>query len=458
MPADEEDIADQRRLFGTNGIRRIVGTDMTASFALNMGRAIGTRFKGEIVIGMDSRTSNDMLSSAVIAGLLSSGSDVLDIGMAPTPAVQYAVAKSNTVAGVVITASHNPPQFNGIKVIDSDGTELHFTKELEIEKIYFSKQYQTADWHSVGVLRRDDGGNSRYAEGIKRMINQEIIRKARLKIVVDCANGAGGLVTPSLFVDLGCEVITLNAQPDGRFPGHLSEPTPENLKSLMKKVVVEGASFGVAHDGDADRTIFVDDKGNYMMGDRSFALLAGYIVSKNPGASVVSTIATSDCVSDMVIKHGGKIVQTRVGSPVVARKMMELGAIFGGEENGGFIYAKHQYCRDGAMTAALMAEQVAEQGALSELLRELPVYHQVKKKVECPDDRKKQILASLIISLKDKTVDLTDGIKIFEEKDWVLVRSSGTEPIIRVFSQSRSEEKAATLAQDYVEKLRTLIG
>jgi len=458
MPAGEEDIADQRRLFGTNGIRGIVGTDMTASFALNMGRAIGTRFKGEIVIGMDSRTSNDMLNNAVIAGLLSSGSDVLDIGMAPTPAVQYAVAKSNTVAGVVITASHNPPQFNGIKVIDSDGTELYFTKELEIENIYFSKQYRTADWQSVGLLRKDENGNNRYSEGIKRMVNQEIIRSAGLKVVIDCANGAGGLVTPALFTELGIEVVSLNAQPDGSFPGHMSEPTPENLVSLMERVIAEAASFGLAHDGDADRTIFVDDRGNYVMGDRSFALLAGYIVSKNPGAYVVSTIATSDCVSDMVRKHGGKIVQTIVGSPVVARKMMELGAVFGGEENGGLLLAKHQYCRDGAMTAALMAELVAEQGALSELLRELPVYHQVKRKVECPDDRKKQILSSLVDSLQDKTVDLTDGVKIFEGDDWVLIRPSGTESIIRIFSQARSVEKAADLVREYVEKLKALIG
>jgi len=454
----EQDLAAQRKLFGTNGIRGTIGKDMTAQFAMEMGRAIGSFFQGDVVIGTDARTSNEMLKSAVAAGVLSAGCGVIDIGLAPTPSVQYSVAKSSACAGVIITASHNPPEFNGIKVIDSDGIELDFSKELEIEKIYFSKNFRGADWHSTGSLRKDDSANSKYVEGIKGAVDSKTIRKAKLKIIIDCANGVAGLVTPGLLADLGVEVKALNERPDGSFPAHPSEPTPENLKQLMQAVSAEGASFGVAHDGDADRSIFVDEKGRYVTGDRSFALLAGYIVSKNPGSSVVSTVATSDCVADMVARNGGKTVLTRVGSPVIAKKMKEIGAVFGGEESGGLFYAKHQYCKDAAMTTALMAQMVAEKGQMSKLLAEVPVYHQTKLKVKCPKERMSEVMAKMTVASKGKKVDLTDGVKVFEGKDWVIIRPSGTEPIFRIFSQSSSEERAGALAKGYLAKLEKIIN
>jgi len=298
----------------------------------------------------------------------------------------------------------------------------------------------------------------RYTQAIEDRVDGGSIRKANLKIILDCANGVAGLVTPRLLSDLGAKVVVLNAQPDGSFPGHPSEPTPENLVTLMQMVKDEGASFGVAHDGDADRSVFVDEKGNYVTGDKSFAVLAGYLVSKNPGSSVVSTVATSDCVGDMVVKNGGKIVLTRVGSPVVARKMKEIGAVFGGEENGGLIYAKHQYCRDAAMTTALMAELIAERGSLAKLVQEVPTYHQAKLKIGCPNDRKKEVMEALVETARHKKIDLTDGVKIFEDKDWVIVRASGTEPIFRIFSQSKSEDRAEALAKDYLWKLQQIIG
>jgi phosphomannomutase/phosphoglucomutase len=455
---DEQELAAQRRLFGTNGIRGVIGKEMTASFAMDMGCAIGSYFKGNVVIGTDSRTSNEMLKSAMIAGLASTGCGVIDIGLAPTPSVQHAVIRSHSAAGVMITASHNPPEFNGIKAIDSDGTELDFSKELDIENVYFGKRFRKVDWKSVGTIQSDSEANLRYTQAIEDRVDGGSIRKANLKIILDCANGVAGLVTPRLLTDLGAKVTVLNAQPDGSFPGHPSEPTPENLVTLIQMVKDEGASFGVAHDGDADRSVFVDEKGNYVTGDKSFAVLAGYLVSKNPGASVVSTVATSDCVGDMVVKNGGKIVLTRVGSPVVARKMKEIGAIFGGEENGGLIYAKHQYCRDAAMTTALMAELVAERGSLAKLLQEVPVYHQAKLKISCPNDRKKEVMEALVETAKHKKIDLTDGVKIFEDKDWVIIRASGTEPIFRIFSQSRSEDRAEALAKDYLWKLQQIIG
>jgi len=454
----EQDLAAKRKLFGTNGIRGTIGKDMTAQFAMEMGKAIGSFFQGDIVIGADSRTSNDMLKSAVSAGILSTGCGVIDIGLAPTPCIQYTVSKSTASAGVVITASHNPPEFNGIKVVGADGTELGFKDELSIEKIFFSKDFRSADWAEIGILRKDPDANGRYAEGIKRVLDVNLIRKAKLKVVIDCANGVAGLVTPKLLTGIGVRVIALNQEPDGSFPVHPSEPIPENLKDLMRVVKEEKASFGVAHDGDADRSIFVDDKGTYVTGDRSFAILAGYVVSKNPGSSVVSTVATSDCVTDIVAKNGGKTVLTRVGSPVIAGKMKEIGAVFGGEESGGLFYAKHQFCKDAAMATALMAQMVAEKGALSILLREVPVYCQSKLKIRCDKGRMRAVTEKLIKSTKGKKVDLTDGVKVFEGRDWVIIRPSGTEPIFRVFSQSKSEKRAAELSQKYFKLLSEIIS
>ena len=455
---DEVEIADERKLFGTNGIRGVVGSGMDVRLALEIGMSIGTLIHGRVVIGTDQRTSGQMLKEAVISGLLATGNDVTDIGLAPTPSVQYAVAKSDAAGGVVVTASHNPPEFNGIKVIDSDGTEMHFSKELEIERIYFEKAQKTASWDKTGYLTADSEANRRYIRGVKNLLDRRAIAAADLKVVVDCANGAGSAVTPSLLSDLEVNIVTLNAQPHGSFPGHPSEPTPENLATLMKTVKSVNADFGLAHDGDADRTIFVDDRGGYIMGDKSFALLAGYTVSKYPDSTVVSTVATSDVVSDMVVRFGGKVVQTRVGSPVVARKMKEIGAIFGGEENGGLIFAKHQYCRDGAMTAGLMTEMVAQQGSLSSLLESVPTYHQVKLKTSCPNESKRKVTEQLVKQLSGKKLDLTDGIKVFEGTDWVLIRQSGTEPIFRVFSQARDKEKAESLASEYFEILKAIIS
>lgn len=455
---DETEIADERKLFGTNGIREVVGSGMDVRLALEIGMSIGTVIQGRIVIGTDPRSSSQMLKEAVISGLLATGNDVTDIGLAPTPSVQYAVAKSDAAGGVMITASHNPPEFNGIKVIDSDGTELHFSKELEIERIYFERAQKFASWDSPGFLSDDLEANGKYIDGIKALLDHGAIAAAGLKVVVDCANGSGSEVTPNLLSDLGVNVVTLNAHPHGSFPGHPSEPTPENLASLMKMVRSVKADFGVAHDGDADRTVFVDDHGRYIMGDKSFALLAGYAVSKYPGSSVVSTVATSDVVSDMVVRNGGTVVQTRVGSPVVARKMKEIGAIFGGEENGGLIFAKHQYCRDGAMTAGLMVELVAAKGSLSSLLEGVPTYYQVKLKTACPNELKRGVTARLVELLSDKKLDLTDGVKVYDGADWVLIRQSGTEPIFRVFSQASTKEKAESLANEYMEILKGLIN
>ncbi len=433
---------------------------MNIDLASKMGMAIGTFLgKGEVSIGTDTRTSNAMLKSALISGILATGCSVVDLGVVPTPVVQYHVKHTGVDHGVVITASHNPPTFNGIKCVDSDGTELSREKEETIESIYFEKKFRLASWDRICLVRQDTNSIVNYINGIKALIDCEAVSKANPKIVLDCGNGAGSLVSPYLLERLGCDIITLNAHPQGTFPGHESEPTPENIKDLISATVNFKADCGIAHDGDADRTIFIDEKGSYLYGDRILALVAREMLRENKEGLIVTTVASSLALDDVVAENNGTIIHTRVGSPIVARKMIESNALFGGEENGGLIFPNHQFCRDGAMAAAKVVEILAKsQKTLSELVAELPKYHLHKTKVVCPNELKEPALEQFAKSMGDKNIDDTDGVKILMEGSWVLVRPSGTEPIYRIFAEAETPEKAKTLAQDNKKAIMDVIA
>ncbi len=441
------------RLFGTNGIRGVANIDMTPEFALKIGKAIGTHFKkGPILVGSDARVSGLMLKNSVISGLLSVGVNIIDVGLAPTPAVQYATRMLQARGAVIITASHNPPEFNGVKVIGSDGVEVSAIEENEIEKIYFSNNYATVNWQSIGWYERRSDILKIYNESIIRKVNIGLIKKASLKVVVDPGNGVGGLVTPYLTTLAGCETITINSNLDGFFPGRLPEPNDESLSLLKKTVKEAGGDIGIAHDGDADRVVFVDEKGNFITGDKSFALLIIKTLSKFKKGKIVTPVATSNIVKDVVEKYGGQLITTKVGSVIVARKLQEVKGIIGGEENGGIFYAPHQYVRDGAMGAMLMLEYLAEtEEPLSKLIEGLPKYYQVKKKLSCPDVFKEKLLNKLKEKLRNYKIDSTDGLKIYVEKGWVLIRASGTEPIIRCYIESYTKKDAEQLSKWGVE-------
>ncbi|HKW43554.1 MAG TPA: phosphoglucosamine mutase, partial [Thermoplasmata archaeon] len=258
------------RLFGTNGIRGIVGEDMTADLAVKVGRAAGTFFGGgPVALARDTRLSGPMLARAAASGLMSAGADVVDLGVVPTPCAQYHVAKAGHMKGaIVVTASHNPREFNGLKAIDARGMEMSREDEEAIEKILSEEAYHAAAWSDVGSIRTDDTAPHRYIEGIRSKVDVEAIRKRAATVVVDPGNGAGCLVTPYLLRSLGCRVLSLNGQPDGTFPGRQPEPTQDHLGDLMRVVSEVHADLGVAHDGDADRAIFVDDTGAFVPGDK----------------------------------------------------------------------------------------------------------------------------------------------------------------------------------------------
>ncbi len=447
------------RLFGTNGIRGVVGQDMTADLAVRVGHAIGTHFgAGSVALARDPRLSGPMLSRAVAAGLMASGLEVIDLGMVPTPCAQYYVhVHGGLKGGVVITASHNPREFNGIKALDAQGMEMAREEEEAIEKVYFEAKYAVADWSAVGALRSDDSAIDLYLRGILSRVDVDAIRRRKLTVVADPANGAGCVTTPYLLRSLGCRVLTLNGQPDGAFPGRLPEPTVEHLGDLMRIVVEAKADLGVAHDGDADRAVFVDERGAFVYGDRSLALLARAELARR-GGLVVTPVSTSSVLDDVVRETGGKILHTRVGSPIVARAMLAQGAAFGGEENGGIIFPAHQFCRDGGMTVAKMLEVLATEGkSLSALVAALPQYSLKKEAVEVPVAKREATLNSLVALVQGREVDTIDGVKIHEKDGWVLVRPSGTEPLFRVYAEAKTPERAQALAAEGAELVRRAV-
>lgn len=450
-----------RRLFGTNGIRGVANVELTPEFAMKIASAVGTFFeRGQILVGYDGRTSSPMLAQAVIAGLTSTGCPVYNVGMVPTPAIQYGVKHCKMDGAVMVTASHNPPEYNGIKVIAENGIELPREREIEIESVFFDKRIRKAEWNEVGEIRQLPGILGVYREAIKKHVDVAAIQKKRFHVVVDAGNGVGGLVAPYLLREIGCRVTTINANIDGTFQGRPPEPRPENLGELASVVRVVSADLGVAYDGDADRSIFVDERGEIYWGDRTFALIEKRFLQDNPREKIVTPVSSSHLIKEIADEYGGEVVWTKVGSIIVSHTMKKVNAKLGGEENGGVFYAPHQPVRDGAMTTALILDIMAKTGKkLSELLAELPRYYIKKDKLKCPNELKKPVLEELIQQVKGVNVDTTDGVKIrFPDKSSILIRPSGTEPIYRFYAEGKTEKRATQLLTEYKAKLHQLIG
>lgn len=453
------------RYFGTNGIREVVGETLTSRFVADMTGAIAEVVGDSrpILVACDGRTSSPAFSRIAAGTLSLAGLEVQELGPMPTPCAQYNVPRLKVSAGVIITASHNPPEFNGIKGIAADGLEFTTETEAAVEKAFLEGRTRKVRFDKVGNIRPEDAGIERYLSGVGSQVDAERIRERAFRIVVDCGNGASATTAPLQLNQLGARYISLNGNLDGRFPGRPSEPTEANLRDLVASVPAFKADLGVAHDGDADRAVFVDDRGRYIPGERILTLLAREEIRKAGGGVIATPVTSSQAVEDIVVPLGGKVHYTRVGSPVVSRAMVETGAVFGGEENGGYLFPKHQCARDGAMTLAKVLELVAvSKKPLSKLLDELPPYFLVKKKVACPVELRQRVLAevpSLLDAGKDPATRVVtlDGVKVITPRGWVLVRPSGTEPIYRVFAEAKELKVAEELAATTLAKLEGLI-
>ncbi|MEM2251428.1 MAG: phosphoglucosamine mutase [Candidatus Hadarchaeales archaeon] len=444
------------KLFGTFGVRGIVNRELTPELAYKLGLALATHLggTGTVAIGRDNRTSGEMFEQAVAAGLMAGGCDVLRLGLTPTPVLSFAVRYFSCDAGVIITASHNPAEYNGIKFLGSDGAGFERERETEIEKIV-EENGKTVSWEKCG--------KSSTADAIEPYVRNLLTKipkfERKLKVVVDCGNAVGALVTPYILRELGCEVISMNSQLDGTFPARKLEPVPENLGELSKAVVACEADVGIAHDGDADRTAIVDENGEILMGDRTFAIAALHYLRGRRNPKIITTVATSSVIDDVAERLGGSVVRTKVGEPEIVGEYKRNGGDIGGEENGGVLFFDWTPCRDGIMTAVQFLAELAESGLkVSELNNTLPKYYQVKMRIECPHELKQRVMEVLRNKFSGERICTIDGVRVDFEDGWFIVRPSGTEPIFRCFAEAKTPERAKELAEIGMRELKSCLS
>jgi len=446
------------KLFGTNGVRGVFSEDFTLEFVHDLVLAISTYFKeGTILVGYDGRYSSNVISKIVCSTLNSAGLDCHLAGLVPTPCLEFATKTLGYNGGIMITASHNPPEYNGIKPVASDGVEISREDENVIEEIFFKKNWKqnSSTW---GSTKSDDRSVQTYLDGIKSQVNVSKIKSNNLKVVLDLGNGVQSVTAIKLCEQLGCEVIAINQEIDGSFPGRGSEPTPNNLQELSSTVVNNNANLGIAFDGDGDRSIFCDDSGMLLSGDKSALLLSDYLLKKDPNSKVVTCMNSGNSIDEIVTQTNSTVIRTKIGSVEVSRKMISENALLGFEENGGFMFGKHNHVRDGAMTLALVLDLLADSGkTMTEELQILPSSFTTKDKISCTNEAANRVIFELKSVFPD--ADITDGIKIvFDKKNWIMVRQSGTEPIMRIYGESDSQKNLEVLMRRYLDKIQLILS
>jgi phosphomannomutase/phosphoglucomutase len=434
------------------------GKDFTSDLVIDLSYAIATYYKkGPIVVGYEGRRSSPVVSRLVRATLNSAGLDVADAGLVPTPCLQYAAKKLGYNGGIMITASHNPPEYNGIKPAASDGVEISREDELAVEDVYYSKKF--AQMAGYGRQYIDDSIVPAYMEKVLSLVDADKIRAKNFTVAMDTGNGAQAVVAPMIAKKLGCKVIVINGYIDGDFPGRGSEPTPDNLGVLAEAVRNGKADFGVAFDGDGDRSIFCDDKGSIYWGDKTGSLLArNLLAQRHKGAEIVCPVNTSMVLSKVAEESGIKVVHTKVGSVEVSREMVSRRAPMGLEENGGFMYGPINEVRDGAMTTALVLDMLAATGeSFSRLVEKLPRTFQLKTKFSCSSrEVVERVVQACVEHGSPKRIETMDGAKIWiDDETWLMVRPSGTEPLIRMYAESTDKALLDSKVDEYSRIVRS---
>lgn len=446
-------------IISSSGVRGIVGESFTPGLLIKFGTAFGTFIKGgRAVIGRDTRTSSEMALHAFLAGLTATGCEVIDIGICPTPTILLMAKGLKADGNITITASHNPAEWNGIEFASQSGSLLSDSQSEELLRIYENDEIELVGWDRQGSVTKIETAVERHISTILNLpyIDIELIKERKLKVVVDCGNGAGSVISPLLLRKLGCDVIELSCTPDGYFPRN-PEPTPQNLDQLCKIIADEKADIGFAHDSDADRLIVVSDKGEAFSGEYTLALAADFILRKQKGP-IVATVSTSMMMDDIADKHGVTLYRTKVGVGSVVQKMIEVDAAVGGEGTGGVIYPAVHYTTDGITTLAIITQLLAESDVTtSKLIDAIPKYQMVRKKIDIPSQELAlKVVEKAIQEFSNENLDLTDGVKIIRKNSWVNIRKSGTEPVIRVFGEARTKEEAEKMCDSTLDKIRTL--
>ncbi len=442
-------------IFTPLGIRGIVGDGIDAEVVTKISNIFGRRLgKGSfVIVGRDTRPSGYILDRAVVSGLLSAGVNVLNIGIAPTPTIEWAVERYDADGGIIISASHNPPEWNALKLIGKGGLLLHPNEMESLREEFHSGEFKSVPWTDLGTEESADLSEE-YIDDLLNFVDVEKIREGALHAILDVNGGAGAYVTPYLFQALGVKANTINSSP-GIFVREM-EPRPDTLGDLSRIVVATGSDVGFAHDTDADRLSLVTEKGRVMPEDITLALVMDYILAKKGGGTVVVNVASSRMFDDIARKRGAKIHRTPVGEAYVSHKMREINATIGGEGScGGVILPEFHMGRDGPLAASIILEIMASKGMpISKLIDGLPRYHMIRKNFGIKRDW--DSLRKDLISLGRKRgmeVDLTDGVRLYDEESWALIRPSKTEPKIRVLT----EAKDPSVAEELLEVVREIL-
>lgn len=446
-------------VFGSSGVRGLANEVLTPGYVLRIATAAGTVWADEraVAVARDTRTTGRMLADAAAAGLASTGHDVHRLGVSPTPAAQ-AYADAEGVPALIVTASHNPPAYNGVKLVGADGIELNRKRIERVESVLDAGAFDRAGWADVGSSRRVTDVRRRYVQEILAAVDSESIKATDLTVAIDPGHGTGSDTSPRVFRELGCEVVTVNAQPDGHFPGRDPEPIAENLADLRRVVRAAEANLGIAHDTDTDRAVFVDETGTSIEGDAALAALAAPTVG--PDEIVVAAVNVSRRLVDVIDEVGASLELTPIGSTNIISRVQELqtggGSVaLAGEGNGGILFPEYRLARDGIYTAVRFLELILDRPA-SEVVAPHDRYQNVRLDVAYDDNGERDAMleaAGSFATRADAEVTTRDGYRLEYGDAWVLVRSSGTEPLIRVYAEAETADRAAGLA----EEVRTTI-
>ena len=441
-----------------SGIRGIVGDGLDPNVLVKFCSAFADfTGKGKIVIGRDARISGEMVKSVVIGTLLAKGLDVLDIGICPTPTVQYTVKNLSANGGIAISASHNPNEWNALKLLNNTGQFMTPEQNVELLKnLNSSNENKFKNWESLGTLTTSSEGLRKHMDDVLNLkyIEPGDIRKRKFKVLVDCVNGAGVYCIPELLREFGCEVIEMNCEKTGIFP-RLPEPLPENLTKTMKAVKDSNADLGVVVDPDVDRLVLITNEGEPFGEENTITSCVKFILSKEKG-NVVVNLSTTRAVDDVAKEYDSKVYRSPVGEANVVKMMKEVDAVIGGEGSGGVIYPALHYGRDALVGIALTLQNLLEfGGTISELKKSLPSYFIAKKKIELGNSNPDEIVNSLKNKYKDKNINTDDGLRIDFPDHWVHFRKSNTEPIIRSIVEAKEKEKAEELSQKYFKEITT---
>ncbi|NPA63316.1 MAG: phosphoglucosamine mutase [Methanococci archaeon] len=445
-----------KRLFGTSGIRM---KNLSPKIAYKVGLAIAKKYKSAVV-GRDTRTTGKLIETALIAGILNGGGEITTINIVPTPVLGFNAR--NYDVGVMITASHNPPDYNGIKLFNKNGLAFNRKEEEEIEEIIFKNKFTEVEWHNVGEIWEDSRAVKNYMDHILK--NVEITDK--FNVVVDCANASACLVSPYLFTDLGCHVISINSHMDGRFIGRLPEPNEKNLKKTME--MIKGLNtcgdnyIGIAHDGDADRMVAIDEKGRLADFDKLLAAFSKYIVEKTGCKKIVTTVDASMIIDEYLKELDVEVIRTKVGDVAVAEEMIKNSAIFGGEPSGTWIHADVHLTPDGILSGLRVLEMLEFYGKrLCDILDEIPSYINLREKIPCIDEHKDKVMKYIIENGEKvfKTLPETvDGARFNLEEGWILIRPSGTEPYIRIRVEAKNNYQAKNILENGIKLVKEALN